>query len=105
MGDVYKTSEPFVFENESIHNNWMDIEFDGGNSCSSMSLFKEFDGVQEVEEPSIAIKTGETMWNPIGGGHHKLPLFSRQLFGQRHGESSEPDRRVGRILRLSNRRR
>jgi len=59
-GDVYKTSEPFVFENESIHNNWMDIEFDGGNSCSSMSLFKEFDGVQEVEEPSIATKTEDT---------------------------------------------
>jgi len=59
-GDVYKTSEPFVFENESIHNNWMDIEFDGGNSCSSMSLFKEFDGVQEVEEPSIAIKAEDT---------------------------------------------
>jgi len=65
-GDVYKTSEPFVFENESIHNNWMDIEFDGANSCSEMSLFKEFDGVQEVEEPSTATtKTELTNTNTL----------------------------------------
>jgi len=65
-GDVYKTSEPFVFENESIHNNWMDIEFDGVNSCSEMSLFKEFDGVQEVEEPSTATtKTELTNTNTL----------------------------------------
>jgi len=55
--DVFKTSEPFVFENETIHNNWMDIEFDGNNSCSSMSLFQEFEGVQEVEEPSTDTTT------------------------------------------------
>jgi len=59
-GDVLKTSEPFVFENESIHNNWMDIEFDGDDSCSSMSLFKEVEEVQEVEEPSTASVTVTT---------------------------------------------
>jgi len=56
-GDVCKTSDPFVFENETIHNNWMDIEFDTSSSCSSMSLFQELEEVPEVEEASTATNT------------------------------------------------
>lgn len=56
-GNVCKTSNPFVFENESIHNNWMDIEFDTSSSCSSMSLFQELEEVPEVEESSTATNT------------------------------------------------
>jgi len=47
---VFETPEHFLFENESLDNSWMDIEFNPDSCSSSMSLFQGLEEIQEIED-------------------------------------------------------
>lgn len=49
-GAVFETPEHFLFENESLDNSWMDIDFNPDSCSSSMSLFQGLEEIQEVED-------------------------------------------------------
>lgn len=49
-GGLFEAPEHYLFENESIEKNWMEMELDLSSCSPSMSLFHELDDVEEVEE-------------------------------------------------------
>jgi len=50
-GGVFETPEQhYLFENDSIDKNWMDIDLDLSSCSPTMSLFQELEEVQEVKE-------------------------------------------------------
>jgi len=56
---VFETPEHFLFENESLDNSWMDIEFNPESCSSSMSLFQGLEEIQEVED--VKTSTGNNV--------------------------------------------
>jgi len=56
-GGLFETPEHYVFENESITNNWMDLDLDLSSCSPSLSLFHELEDVEEVKEPMMTDPT------------------------------------------------